>query len=95
MAGTLGIRDSTTAILCFCRCDKPIWTFILSLILNHCMMGSVTSSIMWQSIGESENIHGRLWKIGMRALRSMECGLFKARNLLLSKNLLGKIETVA
>ena len=55
---------------------------ILSLTLNHCMMGYVTSSIIWQSIGESESNYGCLGKFGMRTLRSMECDLFKGRNLL-------------
>ena len=49
---------------------------------------------MWQEIGESENICSRLLKFGMQALRSRECGLYEASDLLLGDHLLEKSESV-
>ena len=49
---------------------------------------------VWQEIGESGSIYSRLWKFGMRALRSRECGLYEASDLLLGDHLLEKSESV-
>ena len=46
---------------------------------------------VWQ---ESGSICSCLWKFGMRALRSRECGLYEASNLLLGDHLLEKSESV-
>ena len=71
-----------------------------SLALSHYITGYVTkaekSSMqeMWQEIGESSNIYSRLWKFGIQTLKSRECGLYKASDLLLGDHLLEKSETV-
>ena len=71
-----------------------------SLALSHYITGYVTkaekSSMqeMWQEIGESSSIYSRLWKFGIQALKSRECGLYEASNLLLGDHLLEKSETV-
>ena len=60
-----------------------------SLALSHYVTGYVTkaekSSMqeVWQEFGESGSIYSHLWKLGMRALRSRECGLYEASDLLL------------
>ena len=71
-----------------------------SLALSHYVTGYVTkaekSSMqeMWQEIGESSSIYSRLWKFGIQALKSRECGLYEASDLLLGDHLLEKSETV-
>ena len=66
-----------------------------SLALSHYVMGYITkaekSSMqeVWQEIDESGSIYSRLWK---RALRSRECGLYKASDL--GDHLLEKSESV-
>ena len=71
-----------------------------SLALSHYVTGYITkaekSSMqeVWQEIGESGSIYSRLWKFGMRALRSRECGLYEASDLLLGDHLLEKSESV-
>ena len=71
-----------------------------SLALSHYVTGYVTkaekSSMQekWQEIGESSSIYSRRWKFGIQALRSRECGLYEASNLLLGDHLLEKSETV-
>ena len=70
-----------------------------SLALSHYMTRYITkaekSSMqeVWQEIGESGSIYSRLWKFGMRALRSRECGLYEASDLLLGNHLLEKYES--
>ena len=60
-----------------------------SLTLSHYMTGYVTKAEkismqkVWQELGESGSIYSRLWKFVMRALRSRECGLYEASDLLL------------
>ena len=71
-----------------------------SLALSHYVTGYVTkaekSSMqeMWQEIGESSSIYSRLWKFGIQALKSRECGLYDSSDLLLGDHLLEKSETV-
>ena len=71
-----------------------------SLALSHYVTGYVTkaekSSLqeMWQEISDDSTLYGRLWKFGIRALKSRECGLYEASDLLLGDHLLEKSETV-
>ena len=71
-----------------------------SLALSHYVTGYVTkaekSSLqeMWQEISDNSTLYGRLWKFGIRALKSRECGLCEASDLLLGDHLLEKSETV-
>ena len=71
-----------------------------SLALSQYVTGYVTkaekSSLqeMWQEISDNSTLYGRLWKFGIRALKSRECGLYEASDLLLGDHLLEKSETV-
>ena len=67
-----------------------------SLALSHYVTGYITKAekSSMQEIGESGSIYSRLWKFGMRALRSRECGLYEASDLLLGDHLLEKSESV-
>ena len=49
---------------------------------------------MWQEISDNSTLYGRLWKFGIRALKSRECGLYEASDLLLGDHLLEKSETI-
>ena len=43
---------------------------------------------LWQEIGENRSLYSRLWSFGVRSLRSRECGLYEASDLLLGHHLM-------
>ena len=49
---------------------------------------------IWNDVSESKTIYSRLWSFGIRSLRSRECGLYEASDLLLGDHLCEKSETV-
>ena len=65
----------------------------LSLALAHYVSGYVTKSEkshlqdIWQEVSDSMSVYSRLWSFGIRSLRSRECGLYEASNLLLGDHL--------
>ena len=68
-----------------------------SLTLSQDVMGYITKaekSSMQEVWQESGSIYSRLWKFGMQALRSTECGLYEASDLLLGDHYLEKSESV-
>ena len=71
-----------------------------SLALAHYVSGYVTKaersnmSEIWQEVSESKTIYGRLWGFGVRMLRSRECGLYEASDLLLGDHLFEKSDAV-
>ena len=71
-----------------------------SLALAHYVSGYVTKaersnmSEIWQEVSESKTIYGRLWSFGVRMLRSRECGLYEANDLLLGDHLFEKSDAV-
>ena len=71
-----------------------------SLALAHYVSGYVTKaersnmSEIWQEVSESKTIYGRLWSFGVHMLRSRECGLYEASDLLLGDHLFEKSDAV-
>ena len=67
-----------------------------SLALAHYVSGYVTKAEksnmqdMWQEVSENTRVYSRLWKFGLRCIRSRECGLYEASDLLLGDNLFQK-----
>ena len=67
-----------------------------SLALAHYVNGYVTkaekSSMqeIWQEVSD-KSIYSRLWSFGVLSLRSRECGLYEASDLLLGNHLTEKI----
>ena len=49
---------------------------------------------IWQEVSDNKSIYSRLWSFGVRSLRSRECGLYEARDLLLGDHLTEKSATV-
>ena len=49
---------------------------------------------LWQEVSSHQSIYSKLWSFGVRSLRSRECGLYEASDLLLGDHLCGKSETV-
>ena len=58
-----------------------------SLALSHYVTGYGTKA-------DNSTLYGRLWKFGIQALKSRECGLYEASDLLLGDHLLEISETV-
>ena len=95
------VNDYNSLLLLLWQANMDIqFVAELSLALSHYVTGYITkaekSSMqeVWKEIGESGSIYSRLWKFGMRALRSTECGLYEASDLLLGDHLLKKSESV-
>ena len=71
-----------------------------SLALAHYVSGYVTKAErsnmqdVWQDVSENKGIYSRLWSFGLRCLRSRECGLYEASDLLLGDHLYEKSDTV-
>ena len=49
---------------------------------------------MWQEVNSNSSIYSKLWSFGVRSLRSRECGLYEASDLLLGDHLTEKSVTV-
>ena len=45
---------------------------------------------LWQEVSSHQSIYSKLWSFGVRSLRSRECGLYEASDLLLGDHLCGK-----
>ena len=71
-----------------------------SLALAHYVSGYVTKTEksnmqdLWQEVSENKSIYGKLYSFGVRCLRSRECGLYEASDLLLGDHLCEKSVTV-
>ena len=49
---------------------------------------------VWQEISEQKSLYKRLWSFGVRSLRSRECGLYEAADILLGDHLSEKSDMV-
>ena len=71
-----------------------------SLALAHYVTGYVTKvekshmHEIWHEIGGKESLYSKLWSFGVRSLRSQECGLYEASDILLGDHLYEKSQTV-
>ena len=71
-----------------------------SLALAHYVTGYVTgpeksnTQDIWDEIGSNKSIYSQLWSFGVRSMRSRECGLYEACDLLLGDHLCEKSECV-
>ena len=71
-----------------------------TLALAHYVTGYVTKAErsnmqeLWQEIGSNQTVYSKLWSFGVRSLRSRECGLYEASDILLGDQLCGKSDTI-
>ena len=71
-----------------------------SLALAHYVTGYVTKAEkshmheIWDEIGSKESLYSKLRSFGVRSLRSRECGLYEASDILLGDHLYEKSQTV-
>ena len=49
---------------------------------------------IWHEVSSHKSVYSKLWSFGVRSLRSRECGLYEASDLLLGDHLCGKSQTV-
>ena len=49
---------------------------------------------LWQEVSSHNSVYSKLWSFVVRSLRSRECGLYEASDLLLGDHLCGKSKTV-
>ena len=95
------VNDYNPLILLLTKANMDI-QFIAesSLALAHYVTGYVTkaekSSMqeLWQEVSSNKNVYSRLWSFGVRSLRSRECGMYEASDLLLADHLYEKSEAV-
>ena len=70
------------------------------LALAHYVTGYVTKAEkshlldIWDEVSSNETLYSRLWSFVVRSLRSRECGMYEASDILLGDHLLGKSPTV-
>ena len=67
-----------------------------SLALAHYVTAYVTKAekSQWEDISEQESLYKKLWSFGVRSLRSRECGLYEAADILLGEHLYEKSDAV-
>ena len=71
-----------------------------SLALAHYATGYVTKAEkshmhkIWDEVSSKETLYSKLWSFGVRSLRSQECGLYEASDILLDDHLCEKSQTV-
>ena len=71
-----------------------------SLALANYVTGYITKAEkshmqeLWDDISEQESLYKKLWSFGVRSLRSRECGLYEASDILLGDHLSEKSDTV-
>ena len=71
-----------------------------TLAIAHYVTGYVTKAEksnmqeLWQEVSSHNSVYSKLWSFGVRSLRSRECGLYEASDLLLGDHLCGKSKTV-
>ena len=70
-----------------------------SLALAHYVSGYVTKAEkshlqdIWQEVIYTKSVYSKFWSFGIHSLRSQECGLYEASDLLLGDHLTEKSET--
>ena len=99
--GEVRVNDYNPLLLLLWKANMDIqFVSESSLALAHYVTGYVTKaersnmSEVWQEVSKSKIIYGRLWSFGLRMLRSRECGLYEASDLLLSDHLFEKSDAV-
>ena len=71
-----------------------------SLALAHYVTGYVTKAEkshlldLWDEVTSNQSLYSKLWSFGVRSLRSRECGMYEASDILLGDHLCEKSETV-
>ena len=71
-----------------------------SLALAHYVTAYVTKAEkshmqeLWEDVSEQESLYKKLWRFGVRSLRSRECGLYEAADILLGEHLYEKSHAV-
>ena len=71
-----------------------------SLAITQYVMGYVTKAEkinmqdLWQDVWTHSSVYSKLWSFGIRCLRSRECGLYEASDLLLEDHLCEKSTTI-
>ncbi len=92
------VNDYNLLILLLTKANMDI-QFIAesSLSLAHYVTVYVTKaekSSMQELVSSNKNIYSHLWSFGVRSLRSRECGMYEASDLLLADHLYEKSEAV-
>ena len=95
------VNDYNPLILLLWKANMDIqFTAESSLTLAHYVTGYVTKAEksnmqdVWQEVNANSSIYSKLWSFGIRSLRSRECGLYEASDLLFGDHLTEKSVTV-
>ena len=71
-----------------------------SLAVGYYMIGYIAKAEksnmheIWKEVASESRIYSMLFGFGIRSMHSRECGLYEARDLLLSEQLCGKSSSV-
>ena len=95
------VNDYNPVLLLLWRADIDI-QFVSedSLASAHYVTGYVTKDEkshlldLWEEVTGDQSLYSKLWSFGIRSLRSRECGMYEASDILLGDQLCRKSETV-
>ena len=75
---------------------NPLLLYLWKANLMHYVTGYITKAEKshMQDISEQESLYKKLWSFRVRSLRSRECGLYKAGDILLGDHLYEKSDSV-
>ena len=96
---TPSVTQLTTIIVSFSCCGKRI-IGESSLAIAYYVTAYVTKAErsnmqdLCQEVSSHASVYSKLWSFGVRSLRSRECGLYEASDLLLGDHLCGKSVTI-
>ena len=95
------INNYNPLLLMLCKANMDIQFIAEStLAIAQYVTGYVTKAEksnmqdLWQEVSSHQSIYCKLWSFGVRSLRSRECGLYEASDLLLGDHLCGKSQTI-
>ena len=95
------VNDYNPLLLLLWQANMDIqFTAESSLTLAHYVTGYVTKAEksnmqeVWQEVNSNSSIYSKLWSFGVRSVRSRECGLYEASDLILGDHLTEKSVTV-
>ena len=95
------VNDYNPVLLLLWRANIDI-QFVLekTSALAHYVSGYVTKAEkshlldLWDDVSSNESLYTKLWSFGVRSLRSRDCGMYEASDILLGDHLCEKSQTI-
>ena len=87
----LGVNDYNPILLLLWKANLDI----LALVTGYVTRAAKSHMHeLWDDISTKKTLYSKLWSFGVQSLRSRECGLYEASDILLGDHLCEKSQTV-